>query len=58
MYSVHGQGTDGVANIKTRFKATGNQSGAVESLKDGFEALKVHQEPDDDMLLVVHFLTT
>ena len=28
-------------NLEIRFKATGNQSGAVESLKDGFEALKV-----------------
>ncbi|KAJ3522676.1 hypothetical protein NM208_g12760 [Fusarium decemcellulare] len=29
------------------FKATGNQSGAVASLKDGFEALKVCVSPTD-----------
>ena len=38
--------------LDIRFKATGNQSGAVESLKDGFEALKVRLNLSHDFVLV------
>ena len=39
--------------LAIRFKATGNQSGAVESLKDGFEALKVCINPTDDLVWTI-----